>query len=63
MTIENTIDQRKKFKEELILDINKLAKNKKFYQVSGVSPSKIINCWHTLKISMGAENTQSKLNI
>ena len=26
--------------KELILDINKLAKNKKFYQVSGVSPSK-----------------------
>ena len=24
----------------MILDINKLAKNKKFYQVSGVSPSK-----------------------
>ena len=40
MNIENTIDQRKNSKKELILDINKLAKNKKFYQVSGVSPSK-----------------------
>ena len=58
MSIENTIDRKKNSKKELILDINKLAKNKKFYQVSGVSPSKIINCWLTLKISMGAENTQ-----
>ena len=32
--------KKKNSKKELILDINKLAKNKKFYQVSGVSPSK-----------------------
>ena len=32
--------RKKNSKKELILDINKLAKNKKFYQVSGVSPSK-----------------------
>ena len=31
--------KKKNSKKELILDINKLAKNKKFYQVSGVSPS------------------------
>ena len=32
--------KKRNSKKELILDINKLAKNKKFYQVSGVSPSK-----------------------
>ena len=32
--------KKKTSKKELILDINKLAENKKFYQVSGVSPSK-----------------------